>query len=126
MAERFWAPGVALVGDAAHTTHPAGATGMNLAISSAARLAELVGPVLLASGAPVELDGALRAYDAERRPAASAAIERNHAQALRIWPPDPETDPEAYARAADPTAGWGVGGAGWGRDPAALSLTVAA
>jgi 2-polyprenyl-6-methoxyphenol hydroxylase-like FAD-dependent oxidoreductase len=126
MAERFWAPGAALVGDAAHTTHPAGATGMNLAISGGARLAELVSPVLFAGGRPAELDAALSAYDAERRPAASAAIERNHQQALRIWPPDPETDPEAYARAADPTAGWGVGGAGWGQDPAALSLTAAA
>ena len=38
LAHSFWAPGVALVGDAAHTTHPAGATGMNLAISGAARL----------------------------------------------------------------------------------------
>ncbi len=41
LADRFCAPGAALVGDAAHTTHPAGATGMNLAISGAARLAEL-------------------------------------------------------------------------------------
>ena len=33
VAPSFWAPGAALVGDAAHATHPAGATGMSLAIT---------------------------------------------------------------------------------------------
>ena len=122
LAHSFWAPGVALVGDAAHTTHPAGATGMNLAISGAARLAEMLEPVL-ASGRvdPAALDEALRAYDAERRPAAAAAIQRNHEQAERIWMNNVHLDPDAYARAADPNAGWGVRGAGWGQDPAALA-----
>jgi 2-polyprenyl-6-methoxyphenol hydroxylase-like FAD-dependent oxidoreductase len=124
LALRFSAPGAALVGDAAHTTHPTGATGMNLAISGAARLAELVGPVLLDGGETTAhltaLDGALAAYDAERRPAAALAVEHNHRQALRIWPPHPEEDPDGYARAANPASGWGVDGAGWGQDPAAL------
>jgi 2-polyprenyl-6-methoxyphenol hydroxylase-like FAD-dependent oxidoreductase len=118
VAERFWAPGAALVGDAAHATHPAGATGMSLAISGAARLAELVAPALQD---PVQLDAALAAYDAERRPAAAAAIERNHQQALRIWQSDLFRDPDAYARAIDPSGAWGVSGAGWGQDPAALA-----
>jgi 2-polyprenyl-6-methoxyphenol hydroxylase-like FAD-dependent oxidoreductase len=121
LAERFWAPGAVLVGDAAHTTHPAGATGMNLAISGAARLAEMVGPVLAAE--PVEhaaLDAVLRAYQAERRPAAGLALEHNHQQAGRIWMNDCHLDPYTYARDADPNAAWGVEGAGWGQNPAAL------
>jgi 2-polyprenyl-6-methoxyphenol hydroxylase-like FAD-dependent oxidoreductase len=161
VAERFWGPGAALVGDAAHATHPAGATGMSLAISGAARLAELVAPVLRGEHAgddaaldarlavsraaldagsaaydPVldgrlaaydaSLDGRLAAYDAERRPAARLAIERNHQQALRIWQSDLYCDPEAYARAIDPRGAWGVGGAGWGQDPAALSVSATA
>jgi 2-polyprenyl-6-methoxyphenol hydroxylase-like FAD-dependent oxidoreductase len=122
LADRFWGPGAALVGDAAHTTHPTGATGMNLAISGAARLAELVGPLLAADTIdPAALDAALHAYSAERRPAAALAIEHNHQQASRIWTDNCHLDPHTYARNADPNAGvWGVGGAGWGQNPAAL------
>jgi 2-polyprenyl-6-methoxyphenol hydroxylase-like FAD-dependent oxidoreductase len=123
LAHSFWAPGVALVGDAAHTTHPAGATGMNLAISGAARLVEMVAPVLQAGSVDsAALDAALAAYDAERRPAAGAAIEQNDRQAQRIWLNDCHLDPYTYARSADPNAAWGVNGAGWGQDPAALGL----
>ena len=87
----------------------------------AARLADLVSPVLLEHGSAADIDHALAAYDAERRPAATAAIARNHAQALRIWQSDLFRDPDAYAQAIDPTAAWGVSGAGWGQDPAALA-----
>lgn len=122
VAERFAFPGLALVGDAAHTTHPAGATGMNLAISGGARLAELLGPAITSGTLdPAEIDAALERYTADRRPAAAAAVEQNHQQALRIWTNDCHLDPHAYAGAADPNASWGVGGAGWGRDPAALA-----
>lgn len=125
LADRFWAPGAALVGDAAHVTHPAGATGMNLAISGAARLADLVGPCLqgnLSSPAAQDrLDAALEAYDAERRPAAETAIEQNHRQALRIWPSNPHDDPYGIAEAFNPARGWGARGAGWGQNPAALA-----
>jgi 2-polyprenyl-6-methoxyphenol hydroxylase-like FAD-dependent oxidoreductase len=122
LARGFWAPGAALVGDAAHTTHPTGATGMNLAISGAARLAELAGPLLTAGRLDLgALDAALHAYQAERRPAAALAIEHNHQQASRIWSDNCHLDPYTYARDADPNAGsWGVGGAGWGQNPAAL------
>ncbi|HLH23558.1 MAG TPA: NAD(P)/FAD-dependent oxidoreductase [Chloroflexota bacterium] len=121
LAERFWMPGAALVGDAAHTTHPAGATGMNLAISGAARLVEIAAPALAAPSANLAaLDAALHAYSAERRPAAGVALERNHEQSRRIWTDNCHLDPYAYARNADPTSGWGAGGAGWGQDPAAL------
>jgi 2-polyprenyl-6-methoxyphenol hydroxylase-like FAD-dependent oxidoreductase len=124
LSARFWAPGAALVGDAAHTTHPAGATGMNLAITGASRLAGLIVPVLGNGGATpasaAALDAALIAFDGERRPAAAAAIAENHRQALRIWNQGVENDPHAFAAAANPSAGWGVGGAGWGQNPAAL------
>jgi 2-polyprenyl-6-methoxyphenol hydroxylase-like FAD-dependent oxidoreductase len=121
LADRFWMPGAALVGDAAHTTHPAGATGMNLAISGAARLAELIGPVLAAQPVdPAALGAALHAYSAERRPAAALALEHNHQQAGRIWMNNCHLDPYTYARDADPNAAWGVEGAGWGQNPAAL------
>jgi 2-polyprenyl-6-methoxyphenol hydroxylase-like FAD-dependent oxidoreductase len=121
LADRFWAPGVALVGDSAHATHPAGATGMSLAITGAARLVDRLAPLLLDGADGSALDEALAAYDAERRPAARVAIEANHAQAMRLWGSDLFRDPDAYARAVDPTGGWGAGGVGWGQDPAALS-----
>jgi len=125
LADRFYAPGAALVGDAAHVTHPAGATGMNLAISGAARLVEMVGEHLATEPtSPAQLDAldaALAAYDAERRPAAAEAIERNHQQALRIWPSNPHDDPYGLAEAFNPDRGWGAAGAGWGQNPAALA-----
>jgi 2-polyprenyl-6-methoxyphenol hydroxylase-like FAD-dependent oxidoreductase len=121
VADRFWASGAAIVGDAAHATHPAGATGMSLAITAAARLTEQIAPVLLSGGTDEEIDAGLEAYDAERRPAAITAVESNHAQAMRIWQSDLFRDPDAYAQAINPTSGWGAGGAGWGQDPAALA-----
>ena len=120
LADSFWAPGVALVGDAAHATHPAGATGMSLAISGAGVLAGLLATVLKAGGTVAEIDAALRAYDERRRPAARQAVEANHAQALRIWQSELFRNPDAYAAAINPSSGWGAGGAGWGQDPAAL------
>ncbi len=119
LAERFWSPGCALAGDAAHTTHPAGATGMSLAISGAARLAALVAPAL-ERGSRAEIDDALAAYDAERRPAAARALEAAHAQALRLYEGELFRDADAFARAVDPSGAWTAGGAGWGQDPAAL------
>ena len=124
LAANFARPGAALVGDAAHTTHPAGATGMNLAISGAARLAEMVAPALLDNDNLDKLDRQLAEYDAERRPAAAAALEQNHRQAMRIWQAGVQHDPDAYVRAVDPNAEWGVGGAGWGKDPAALGTSA--
>jgi 2-polyprenyl-6-methoxyphenol hydroxylase-like FAD-dependent oxidoreductase len=121
VAERFWAPGAALVGDSAHATHPAGATGMSLAVTGAERLADLLAPALR-DGSTEEIDRALRAYDAERRPAAVAAVESNHLQALRLWQSDLFRDPRKYAEAVNPSGAWGAGGAGWGQDPAALRL----
>jgi 2-polyprenyl-6-methoxyphenol hydroxylase-like FAD-dependent oxidoreductase len=96
---------------------------MNLAISGAARLAELLAPAVLEHASLSALDQQLAAYDAERRPAAAAALEQNHRQAMRIWQAGVQHDPDAYVRAVDPNAEWGVGGAGWGKDPAALGAS---
>ena len=122
IADTFALPGIVLVGDAAHATHPAGATGMSLAISGAALLAERVAPLLLSGARDTEIDTALLQFAADRRPAAAAAIAANHAQALRIWQSDLYRDPDAYAAAVDPNGSWGAGGAGWGQDPAALRI----
>jgi 2-polyprenyl-6-methoxyphenol hydroxylase-like FAD-dependent oxidoreductase len=125
LAHRFSAPGVALVGDAAHSTHPTGSTGMTLAICGAARLTEEVGPVLLdgvsTPGGLRRLDQALDRYDAERRPAAAAALEANHRQALRLWGRDAHLDPRAHAQAVNPASGWGASHTVWGADPAGLA-----
>ena len=122
LAERFWAPGAALAGHAAHTTHPAGATGMNLAISGAARLVELAAPCWrprrtipprwTRRSTPTRQSGGGR----RRRP----GTEPRAVAARSLGPDDCHLDPHAYARNADPTSGWGAACAGWGEDPAAL------
>ncbi|MGI9148494.1 MAG: FAD-dependent oxidoreductase [Chloroflexota bacterium] len=99
IAERFWAPGVVLIGDAAHQTHPSGATGMNLAVAGAAHLSELLVPALQAPTIdPSTVDAALRAYSDERRPAAHAAAAHNHAQGGRTWWNDVHLDPYTCAK----------------------------
>jgi flavin-dependent dehydrogenase len=64
MARRAWAPGAALVGDAADFFDPFTGEGIYVAL----RGGELLAPHLLrAIAAPAEADAAMRAYDAERR-----------------------------------------------------------
>jgi 2-polyprenyl-6-methoxyphenol hydroxylase-like FAD-dependent oxidoreductase len=65
---RSWtAPGVLLIGDAAHTMSPVGAQGLNMAIRDAVVAANHLIPVLRASSGPAELDAAAQAVEAERR-----------------------------------------------------------
>lgn len=64
-AERYVAPGLALVGDAAHVTHPNGGQGMTLAVFDAAALGRLAAPALRDRGDG--LTAALWEYAARRR-----------------------------------------------------------
>lgn len=76
-ARRYVRPGLALVGDAAHITHPNGGQGMALAIHDAAALAQVSLPVLRASDdGHRDLRRALWEYAARRRPANQEAIDR--------------------------------------------------
>jgi 2-polyprenyl-6-methoxyphenol hydroxylase-like FAD-dependent oxidoreductase len=64
--ERWSAPGMLLIGDAAHTMSPVGAQGLNMAIRDAVVAANRLGP-LLAQGADAgALDAAAQAVQAER------------------------------------------------------------
>jgi 2-polyprenyl-6-methoxyphenol hydroxylase-like FAD-dependent oxidoreductase len=76
MAERWWQPGLLLLGDAAHPMSPVRAQGINGALRDAAvaarQLIELAQP--LAPGAsppPAAIDARLAAIEAERRPEVS-------------------------------------------------------
>lgn len=75
-ARRYVAPGLALVGDAAHVTHPNGGQGMTMAIEDARELAALTAPVLGNGADPRGLRRALWEYAARRRPPSAAALAR--------------------------------------------------
>lgn len=80
-AARYTAPYLALIGDAAHVTHPNGGQGMNIAIQDACDLAQLAAPVLKDSSLN-GLDQALSLYESKRRPVNRRAIARAHRAAL--------------------------------------------
>jgi len=83
-ARRYVARGAALIGDAVHLTNPTAGQGMTMAIEDGAALARLAAPILAAGGpdggAAVdrELDRALAAYEAERRPRNAALVRWSH------------------------------------------------
>jgi 2-polyprenyl-6-methoxyphenol hydroxylase-like FAD-dependent oxidoreductase len=73
MAERWWQPGLVLLGDAAHPMSPVRAQGINAALRDAAvaarqliELAQTLAPG--ASPPPAAIDASLAAIEAERRP----------------------------------------------------------
>jgi 2-polyprenyl-6-methoxyphenol hydroxylase-like FAD-dependent oxidoreductase len=74
-APRYVDHGVALLGDAVHVTNPTAGQGMTMAIEDAAALARHAGPVLAAGG---DLNRALLAYQAERRPKNAAQLRWSH------------------------------------------------
>jgi 2-polyprenyl-6-methoxyphenol hydroxylase-like FAD-dependent oxidoreductase len=67
MARRFWRPGVVLVGDTAHTTHPVGGQGMNLAIRGAHSLAASIKRIGDLSSIGVDRSCAEYQHDMRRR-----------------------------------------------------------
>jgi 2-polyprenyl-6-methoxyphenol hydroxylase-like FAD-dependent oxidoreductase len=81
---RDWtAPGLLVIGDAAHTMSPVGAQGINIALRDALVAANHLVPALLAGAGPADLDAACRRVQAEREPEV-AAIQRLQARAPRI------------------------------------------
>lgn len=68
-------PGAVLVGDAAHTVHPAGGQGMNLAFQDAELLAEHISAAI---GRPDRLDEACRRYSDRRRQQVKRVLRFTH------------------------------------------------
>jgi 2-polyprenyl-6-methoxyphenol hydroxylase-like FAD-dependent oxidoreductase len=66
--EEWTAPGVLLLGDAAHPMSPVGAQGINIALRDALVAANHLGPCLLAGEGPAGLDAAARRVTQERLP----------------------------------------------------------
>ncbi len=66
--DEWSAPGLLLLGDAAHPMSPVGAQGINIALRDALVAANHLGPALLAGGEPDALDAAARAIAQERLP----------------------------------------------------------
>mgnify|MGYP000865939025 FL=1 len=64
-AKHYVAPGVALIGDAAHTIHPLAGQGINLGFMDAATLAEVLGDGI-AQGLPINEFSLLRRYQRRR------------------------------------------------------------
>lgn len=66
--ERWSAPGLLVIGDAAHTCSPVGAQGINLAVRDAVEAANRLVPVLGKEAAPAALDAATAAIQRIREP----------------------------------------------------------
>jgi 6-methylpretetramide 4-monooxygenase len=84
-AERWTEPGLALIGDAAHTHSPLGAQGVNLALQDAA----VLHPILLralADGAPAD---ALAEFERVRRPDIEAVLRFQVRQSKGMLPSGP-------------------------------------
>jgi len=87
LAERWWAPGLLLLGDAAHPMSPVRAQGINMALRDAwvasAKLLPLLRSALQPPLPSSALDGVLVAIEAERRPEISALQALQAAEAAR-------------------------------------------
>lgn len=75
LAHTLWIPGAAIVGDAAHTVHPAGGQGMNLAFQDAELLAASVSE---AAGRASALDRACQRYSTTRRRQVKRVLRLTH------------------------------------------------
>ena len=67
LAQRWWQPGLLLLGDAAHPMSPVRAQGINMALRDAWLAAERLTPLLQAGAATAQLDAALPALTAQRQ-----------------------------------------------------------
>jgi 2-polyprenyl-6-methoxyphenol hydroxylase-like FAD-dependent oxidoreductase len=81
---RWTAPGLLLIGDAAHPMSPVGGQGVNVALRDALAAANHLLPVLAADGSPEALDAAAARVQAERLPEVSdiQAIQTRQARFL--------------------------------------------
>ena len=96
-AGRYVGPRAAITGDAAHTLHPAGGQGLNIAIQDSTKLAELVGPALAVEGGSNDaVAAALIEYEETRRPINTTTIGIAHAGAQIAGPGQ-----AAYGRALE-------------------------
>jgi 2-polyprenyl-6-methoxyphenol hydroxylase-like FAD-dependent oxidoreductase len=73
--ERWWVPGMLLIGDAAHPMSPVGAQGLNVALRDALVAANHLVPALLEDASPEAIDRTLERIQDERLPEV-AAVQR--------------------------------------------------
>lgn len=74
----FWIPGAALIGDAAHTVHPAGGQGMNLAFQDAEALAQCLEESRATDSNPKLVDKSCAIYSYRRRKQIKNVLRRTH------------------------------------------------
>jgi len=82
---RWWAPGLLLIGDAAHAMSPIAGVGINLAVQDAVATANQLGP-LLAAGEAVP-DEALAAIQRRREPAVKSTQQLQEVVQRRVLAP---------------------------------------
>ncbi len=82
------APGLLLLGDAAHPMSPVGGQGVNLALRDALVAANHLVPVLTAGADPAAIDAAARAVRDERWPEIVAVQDMQQHQARMLFAPD--------------------------------------
>jgi 2-polyprenyl-6-methoxyphenol hydroxylase-like FAD-dependent oxidoreductase len=86
---REWtAPGLLLIGDAAHPMSPVGGQGVNIALRDALVAANHLVPALTAGGDPASIDAAARRVRDERWPEIVAVQEMQQHQARVTFAPD--------------------------------------